>query len=182
MKNFRRNRKRKMKGQIQMATQPAPVQFGVVADAGTYKEIENTIDAPGRLAAAIAEFKKNRTEAEAELANSLGKDLAVAPLNVENAIEKLKAWKAKDEALAAKIASAEELQLIIQAQIDELKATQPEALKVVLRRKLEQLAAEAATVEDKEEVLKKQIDALKALLEEIEEKPAYSATARGRKK
>lgn len=165
-----------------MTTQTAPVQFGVVPDAGTDKEIENTIDAPRRLAAAIAEFKKKRTDAEAELANSLGKDLSVAPLNVENAIEKLKAWKAKDEALAAKIASAEELQLIIQAQIDELKATQPDALRAALRRKLAQLEAEAAAEEDKEAALKKQIDALKALLDELEEKPAAAAKYRSRKK
>jgi hypothetical protein len=165
-----------------MATQPAAVQFGVVADASTYKEIENTIDAPGRLAAAIVEFKKKRTDAEAELANSLGKDLAVAPLNVEKAIEQLDAKKKKDEALVAKIASAEELQLIIQAMIDELKAHQPKALEVVLRRKLEQLEAEAAAEEDKEELLKKQIDDIKALLDEVEEKPAYSAAAKRKKK
>ena len=165
-----------------MATQTAPAQFAVVADAGTYKEIENTIGAIDRLEAAIVEFKKKRTDAEAELANSLGKDLAVAPLNVETAIAKLNAHKAKDEALAAKIASAEELKLIIQAMIDELKANQSEALKVVLRRKLEQLQAEAAAEEDKEELLKKKIDAIKALLDEIEEKPAYSAAARRKKR
>ena len=158
-----------------MGTQTAPAQFAVVADAGAYKEIENTIDAPGRLAAAIEEFKRKRTEAEAELANSLGKDLAVAPLNVEKAIETLRVFKTKDEVLAAKIASAEELQLIIQAMIDELKATQPEALKVVLRRKLEQLEAEAAAEEDKEKLLQQQIDAIKALLDEVEEKPVARA-------
>jgi len=164
-----------------MPTQPAVVQFGVVADASK-EEILYTITAPGRLTAAIVEFKKKRTDAEAELANSLGKDLAVAPLNVEKAIEQLDAKKKKDEALVAKIASAEELQLIIQAMIDELKAHQPKALEVVLRRKLEQLEAEAAAEEDKEELLKKQIDDIKALLDEVEEKPAYSAAAKRKKK
>jgi len=89
-----------------MATQTAPAQFAVVADAGTYKEIENTIGAIDRLEAAIVEFKKKRTDAEAELANSLGKDLAVAPLNVETAIAKLNAHKAKDEALAPRSSSS----------------------------------------------------------------------------
>lgn len=163
-----------------MGSQTAPAQFAVVADAGIYKEIKNTIDALDRLKAAIVEFKNKRTEAEAELANSLGKDLAVAPLNVEKAIGQLNAEKAKVEALDAKIASAEELQVIIQTMIDQLKA-QP-ALKVVLQRKIEQLEAEAAAEEDKEAALKEQIDALKALLNEVEGKPPYSAAARRKKK
>jgi len=66
--------------------------------------------------------------------------------------------------------------------IDELKANQSEALKVVLQRELEQLEAEVAAEEDKEELLKKKIDAIKALLDEIEEKPAYSAAARRKKR
>jgi chromosome segregation ATPase len=163
-----------------MGSQTAPAQFAVVADAGIYEEIKNTIDALDRLKAAIVEFKNKRTEAEAELANSLGKDLAVAPLNVEKAIGQLNAEKAKVEALDAKIASAEELQVIIQTMIDQLKA-QP-ALKVVLQRKIEQLEAEAAAEEDKEAALKEQIDALKALLNEVEGKPPYSAAARRKKK
>jgi chromosome segregation ATPase len=165
-----------------MGAQTAPAQFTVVADAGIYKEIENTIDALDRLKDAIVEFKKKRTDAEAELANSLGKDLSSAPLNVEKAIAQLNAEKAKVEVLNAKIASAEELQVIIQAMIDELKATQSEALKVVLHRKLEQLEAEVAAEEDKEAALKEQIDALKALLDEVEGKPPYSAAARRKKK
>jgi len=165
-----------------MGTQTAPAQFAVVAAAGTYKEIENTVGATERLEAAIVEFQKKRTDAEAELANSLGKDLAVAPLNVETAFAKLNAHKAKEEALAAKIASCEELKLIIQAMIDELKANQLEALKVVLQRKLEQLEAEVAAEEGKEELLKKQIEAIEALLDDVEEKPPYSAAAKRKKK
>jgi len=164
-----------------MGNQTVPAQFAVVAGAGIYKEVENTIDALDRLKAAVVEFKKKRAEAEAELANALGKDLSSAPLNVERAIGQLNVEKAKVEGLNAKIASAEELQVIIQAMIDELKATQSDALKVVLHRKLEQLEAEVAAEEDKEAALKDQIDAGKALLGEVEGKPPYSA-ARRRKK
>ena len=140
-----------------------------MADAGTYKEIENTIGAIDRLEAAIVEFKKKRTDAEAELANSRERSRGRA-LERRDGDRELNAHKAKDGALAAKIASAEELKLIIQAMIDELKANQSEALKVVLQRELEQLEAEVAAEEDKEELLKKKIDAIKALLDEIEDR------------
>jgi hypothetical protein len=76
-------------------------------------EIKNTIDAPRILGDAIEDFKKKRAEVETELTQSLAKDLSTAPLNVDRAIEKYKAWKAKDEALAAKIKTAEEFQLIL---------------------------------------------------------------------
>ena len=157
-----------------MASQPAPVQLSVLPATETQKEIENTIEAPRKLADAIEEFKKKRADAETELAQSLSKDLAAAPLNVESAIEKYKAWKAKDDALAAKIKTGEELQPIIQRRIDELKTTQPEVLKAVLHRKLEQLEKEAAAEQDKAALLKDQIDTLKALLQELE-KPGSTA-------
>ena len=80
-----------------MTTQSASVKLSVVPDAQTQKEIENTIDAPRRLSEAIEDFKRKRAEAEGELAQSLNKDLATAPLNADSAIEKHKAWKAKDE-------------------------------------------------------------------------------------
>lgn len=157
-----------------MPSQPAPVQLSVVPTAQTQKEIENTIDAPRRLAEAIEEFKKKRANGEAELAQSLAKDLAAGPLNVESAIEKHKAFRARDELLASKINTAEELRPIIEELIEELKRSQPDALKAVLRRKLEQLEKEAAAEQDKAELLKEQIDSLKALLEEID-KPAAAA-------
>ncbi len=157
-----------------MPSQPAPVQLSVVPTAQTQKEIENTIDAPRRLAEAIEEFKKKRANGEAELAQSLAKDLAAGPLNVESAIEKHKAFRARDELLASKINTAEELRPIIEELIEELKRSQPDALKAVLRRKLEQLEQEAAAEQDKAELLKEQIDSLKALLEEID-KPAAAA-------
>jgi len=153
---------------------PAPVQLSVVPTGQTQKEIENTIDAPRRLSEAIDEFRRKRANAEAELAQSLARDLAAGPLNVERAIEKHKAWKATDDLLAAKINTAEELRPIIEELIEQLKCSQPDALKAVLRRKLEQLEQEAAAEQDKAELLKEQIDGLKALLEEID-KPAAAA-------
>ena len=87
---------------------------------------------------------------------------------------KHKALKARDDALAAKIKTAEELRPIIEELIEELKRSQPEALKAVLRRKLEQLEKEAAAEQEQAALLKEQIDSLKALLEEIE-KPAAAA-------
>jgi hypothetical protein len=123
---------------------PAPVQLSVDPTGQTQKEIENTIDAPRRLSEAIDEFRRKRANAEAELAQSLARDLAAGPLNVERAIEKHKAWKATDDLLAAKINTAEELRPIIEELIEELKCSQPDALKAVLRRKLEQLEQEAA--------------------------------------
>lgn len=157
-----------------MTTQTAPVQFGVVPDASTSKEIENTIDAPRILAAAIEDFKSKRVAAEAAFANSLAKDLAVAPLNVESAIGKEKAWKASDEALVQKIKAAEELLPIIEEQIDQLKEMQPDAMRTVLQRKLDQLEKEAAAEKEQAALLRKQIESLKALLCELD-KPAATA-------
>jgi polyhydroxyalkanoate synthesis regulator phasin len=167
-------RHRNQKGITNMATQLATVELRLVPTAQTQKEIENTIDAPRRLAEAIEEFKRKRANAEAELAQSLAKDLAAGPLNVESAIEKHKAFKARDDLLASKINTAEELRPIIEELIEELKRSQPDALKAVLRRKLEQLEKEAAAEQDKAELLKEQIESLKALLEEID-KPAAAA-------
>ena len=75
----------------------------------------------------IKNLKKQRTDAEAELARSLSKDLAAGPLNVESAIAKHKASRAKDDALAAKIQAAEEVRTFIEERIEDLKTTQPEA-------------------------------------------------------
>jgi hypothetical protein len=159
-----------------MATQPAPVQLSVVPGPETQKEIENTLDAPRRLSLAIEELKKKRADAETELSQLLGKDLAAAPLNVDSAIEKHKAWKAKDEALAAKIKTAEELRPIFERRIEELKTSQPEALKAVLQSKIEKLEKEAAEEKQNAALLKQQIDTLKALLSELE-KAAQKETA-----
>jgi phage replication-related protein YjqB (UPF0714/DUF867 family) len=75
----------------------------------------------------IQNLKRKRTDAEAELARSLSKDLARAPLNVESAIAKHKTWRAIDDGLVAKIQAAEEVQTFIEERIEELKTTQPEA-------------------------------------------------------
>jgi len=179
-RNSRAKQTNKQRANNQMITQSAPVPFGVVPDANLYKQIQNTINAPERLADAIDAFKIERTAAEAELANSLGNDLMAAPLEVDKAIEKQRAWKVKDEALAAKIQSAQELQPIIEAQIDELKKTQPEALKTVLQQTLQELEKEVAAENDQAARLKEQIQSLKALLHELE-KPANEASAKGKK-
>lgn len=162
-----------------MATQPAPA-LSVVPTAETQTEIENTLDAQRKLLDAIEDLKKKRAGGEAELAQSLGKDLAAAPLNVDSAIEKHKAWKAKDEALVAKIKTAEALQPIIERRIEELKSSQPQTLKAVLHRKLEQLEKEAEVEKDKAELIEKQIESLTKLLGELE-KPASAAVAKSKK-
>jgi hypothetical protein len=46
-----------------MAIKPLLVRLSVVPDAQTQKEIENTIDAPEKLAKAIETFKHNRADA-----------------------------------------------------------------------------------------------------------------------
>src|SRR5258705_11522944 len=82
-KHSKRNRTIKQKGTFAMTTQTAPVQLGVVP---APKEIENTMGARKILEAAIEDFKNKRSTAKAELANSLGKDLAVAQLDVGSAV------------------------------------------------------------------------------------------------
>jgi SAM-dependent methyltransferase len=74
----------------------------------------------------IKDLEKKRAEGEAEFAQSLSKDLAAGPIDVESAIEKHKAWSAKDDALAVKIKACEELQTFIEERIEKLKTTQPE--------------------------------------------------------
>jgi chromosome segregation ATPase len=164
-------RHRNQKGTTQMATQLATLELSVVPIPETQKEIENTLDAPRRISEAIENFEKQRADAEAELIRSLRKDLAAATFNVERAIEQYKAWKARDDALAAKIEIAKQLRTIIEKRIAELKTTQAEALKAVIQRKIEQLEKEAAPEQDKAALLQHQIDALKELLQELE-KPA----------
>lgn len=174
-RNLRRHRIQE--GTTDMA-HPIAVQLSVVPTAETQKEIENTINAPSRITDGIEALKKERADAEIALVKSLSKDLSSAPLNVAGAIEKYKAWKAKDDALAARLQTAEDLRPIIQQRIDKLKTTQPEMLKAVLSREIEQLETEAATEKDKAAVLQKQIAEFKALLSELEteeKKPAAAA-------
>jgi hypothetical protein len=169
-------RHRNQKGKTAMATQTAPT-LTVVPSPGTQDQIKNIITAPRILADAIDRFKKNRTDAETELAQSLSKDLAAAPLNVDSAIGKYQAWKAKDDALRVKIEAAEKLLPIIYNLIEELEASQPDALKAVIQREIEQLQKEATAEKDKAALLKEQIDALKALLHELE-KTGQATTAK----
>ena len=73
----------------------------------------------------VQNLKKRRADAEAELTRSLSRDLAAGPLNVEKAIAKHRAFRAKDNTFAAKIQAAEELQTFIEEHIEEVKTTQP---------------------------------------------------------
>jgi 3-oxoacyl-ACP reductase-like protein len=100
---------------------------------------------------------------------------------VDGAIEKYKAWKAKDDALAAKIKTAEDLRPIIQRQIDELVTTDPEVVKAVLQLKLDQLEKESSAEKDKAALLQKQIDEFKVLLSELEKskKKQQATTKKG---
>ena len=109
----------------------------------------------------IKNLQKKRIEAEAELARSLSRDLARGPLNVESAIAKHKAWRAIDDALAAKIQAAEEVQAFIEERIEELKTTQPEA--GLSSANPEQPEKEAKVEKDKEALVENQIESFKKL-------------------
>ena len=58
----------------------------------------------------IEDLETERIKREADFVQALSKGLAAAPLNVERAIEDYRIWKATDDALAAKVKTAEELQ------------------------------------------------------------------------
>jgi phage replication-related protein YjqB (UPF0714/DUF867 family) len=58
----------------------------------------------------IRDLETKRINRKAEFVQALRKSLASAPLNVEGAIEDYRAWNATDEALAATIKIADELQ------------------------------------------------------------------------
>jgi phage replication-related protein YjqB (UPF0714/DUF867 family) len=73
----------------------------------------------------VQNLEARRAEAEAELTRSLSRDLAAGPLNVERAIAKHQAFRAKDSTFAAKIQAAEELETFIEEHIEEVKTTQP---------------------------------------------------------
>jgi hypothetical protein len=165
-----------------MATQPTPKpapQLTVVPDAQLEKEIENTIAAPRNLADAIEAFKKNRADAKTDLAQAIAKDLAAAPLNVDNAVARYNAWKTSDDALAAKIKACDELRPIIEEHEEELKKTQRDAVAAYLKGKLEKLEAEMASEEGKEALLGHEIAATQKLLRELG-KPPYAAEAKSK--
>jgi hypothetical protein len=88
---------------------------------------------------------------------------------VDSAIEKEKAWKTSDEALAAKIKAAEDLKETFEKQIEDLKKTQPEVLQTVLQTKVDKLEAEVKVKVENEQtnVLKEQIRFLRSLLDDV---------------
>jgi phage replication-related protein YjqB (UPF0714/DUF867 family) len=74
----------------------------------------------------VQNLEARRAEAETELVRALSKDLAAGPLNVERAIAKHRAFRAKDDALAAKIRAAEELETFIEEHVEEVKTIESE--------------------------------------------------------
>ena len=72
----------------------------------------------------IENLKKKRADTEAALAQSLSKDLAAGPIDVENSIAKHKAWRAEDDALTAKIQACEELRTFIEERVEDLETTE----------------------------------------------------------
>jgi Poly-gamma-glutamate hydrolase len=69
----------------------------------------------------IKDLEEKRAKEEHDLAQSLSKDLVAGSIDVEDAIEKHKAWREKDEALAVKSKASDELWTFIEEHIDELK-------------------------------------------------------------
>jgi hypothetical protein len=134
----------------------------------TQTEIANTLDAPMSIWDAIEELKKERSVEKAKLMQSLATDLAANPINVDNAVQNYKNWKANDDSLAGKIEACEEVGVLISKRIEELKDTTPEAMAAVLEQKIEELGKESAQEKDKAAFLKKRIDQYKALLSELE--------------
>ena len=66
----------------------------------------------------IEDLKTQRIKREAEFVQALSKNLASAPLKVEGAIGEYRTWKAIDDALAATIKSADELQSFDESKAD----------------------------------------------------------------
>jgi phage replication-related protein YjqB (UPF0714/DUF867 family) len=79
----------------------------------------------------VQDLKARRAQAKTELAQSLSRDLAAGPLNVETAIAMHRAFRAKDDALAEKIQAAEELQTFIEEHIGGVERTRPEGRSLV---------------------------------------------------
>jgi hypothetical protein len=168
-----------------MAIQPAPMQFGVVTDAGTYTEIEHVLDAPTILKAKIDEWTRQREQAVKDLWNSIGKDVKTTGLATDGAIEsilaKYKAGQTNDEKSAEKIRLAEEgLLPILEEQIEALKAMQPGPLRAALCRKLEALQAKAKQGTDQAKLLTKEIQLVESLLSDLE--PCDYETPKSKKK
>ena len=71
----------------------------------------------------MRDLERQRADAEAVLARSLSKSLAAGRLNMNRAIAQHKAWRTKDDALAAKIKACEELRTFIDERTEALETT-----------------------------------------------------------
>jgi DNA repair exonuclease SbcCD ATPase subunit len=103
------------------------------------KEIENSLDLLRKLKETIPELKNQRVDAEAELTQSIAKDLAAAPLSADTAIARYQGWKAQYATLEAKITDARGLVPVIEERIKELKKTEEKALGSAIDRKVGEL-------------------------------------------
>ena len=74
----------------------------------------------------VQNLKARRAAARTELTQSLSNDLAVGALNVERAIAKHRAFRAKEDALTAKIQAAGELETLIEEQMLDVETPRPE--------------------------------------------------------
>ena len=167
-----------------MATQAAPMQFGVVTDAGTYTEIEHVRDAPTILKGKIDEWTRQREQAVKDLWNSIGKDVKTTGLATDGAIEsilaKYKTGQTNDEKFAEKISLAKGLLRILEEQIEALKAMQPGPWRVALQQKLEALQEKAKQGTDQAKLLTKEIQLVESLLSSLE--PCDYAAPKSKKK
>jgi phage replication-related protein YjqB (UPF0714/DUF867 family) len=75
----------------------------------------------------VQNLEARRTEAKDGLGQSLRSELAAGPLNVERAIAKNRAWRAKDDVLAAKIQAAEDLETFLEEYIADVTPPLPVA-------------------------------------------------------
>jgi hypothetical protein len=71
----------------------------------------------------VQDLKARRPEVKIELTQSLSKDLAAGSLNIERAIAKHGAFRAKDDELAARIQAAVKLETFIEEHIGEITST-----------------------------------------------------------
>ena len=75
----------------------------------------------------VQNLKARHVTARTEMTQSLSKDIAAGAFNVESAIAKHRAFRAKEEALTAKIQTAEELESFIEEHIQDVETPRPEA-------------------------------------------------------
>ena len=74
----------------------------------------------------VQNLETRRAAARTELSQSLSNDLAAGAFNVEKAIAKHRAFRAKEDALAAKIQAAGELEMLMEEHVLDVETPRPE--------------------------------------------------------